>query len=101
MLSTDPAAARGTNHHGTAASNRQSSDDGSVASRDATEEESENRVTAARSKTRSELECLFVDLYPTGHAEEDGLKTSRNERLSKGYESITLTYGEVSAVGVR
>lgn len=65
------------------------------------EELSRTLAAAARSKARSELETLFVGLYPAGNAEEDGLKTSRNERLSKGYESITLTYGEVSAVGVR
>ena len=42
---------------------------------------------------------LFAALYPD-LPEEDGLKASRNERLSNGYRSITLTYGEVSASGV-
>eukprot|EP00904_Undaria_pinnatifida_P012720 jgi/Undpi1/8579/HiC_scaffold_25.g11044.m1 len=41
---------------------------------------------------------LFAALYPD-LPEEDGLKASRNERLSNGYRSITLTYGEVSASG--
>lgn len=75
---------------------RRSSDDGSINSGGVAGEQRRTMV-AARSK---ELEGLFLDLYP-GNEEEDGLKTSRNERLSKGYESITLTYGEVSAAGVR
>lgn len=78
---------------------RHSSDGGSIGSDGVAAEQSE-ALAAARSKARSELEALFVDLYPAGNAEEDGLKTSRSERLSKGYESSTLTYGEVSAVGV-
>lgn len=46
-----------------------------------------------------DLDGLFASLYPD-LPEEDGLKASRNERLSKGYRSITLTYGEVSVRGV-
>lgn len=70
-----------------------SSDDGGSVSK----EQSEALVARGRSKT--ELETLFAGLYPPA-AEEDGMRTSRNERLSKGYESISLTYGEVSATGV-
>lgn len=54
---------------------------------------------AARDVARSKLDALFASLYPE-LPEEDGLKTSRNERLEKGYRSVTLTYGEVSAIGV-
>lgn len=57
-------------------------------------------LAAARSQARSELESVFSALYPPDLPEEDGMKTSRNERLSKGYQSIALTYGEVSATGV-
>ena len=71
-----------------------SSDDGGG---DASKEDHE--ALAARSRSRLELEALFSGLYPRA-AEEDGMKTSRNERLSKGYESVSLTYGEVSATGV-
>lgn len=45
------------------------------------------------------LNDLFPKLYPA-LPEENGLKASRHERLSKGYESTTLTYGEVSERGV-
>lgn len=75
-------------------------DDGSIDS-DVVAEEQNGALAAARSNARSQLESLFVELYPAGTDEEDGLKTSRNERLSKGYQSVTLTYGEVSAIGVR
>ncbi|CAN0299581.1 unnamed protein product, partial [Ectocarpus sp. 12 AP-2014] len=56
-------------------------------------------LAAARSQARCELESVFSALYPPDLPEEDGMKTSRNERLSKGYQSIALTYGEVSATG--
>lgn len=56
--------------------------------------------TAERSRSRAGLESLFSRLYPPELAEEDGMKISRSERLSKGYTSVTLTYGEVSATGV-
>ena len=49
---------------------------------------------------RADLERLFASLYP-GLPEEDGLRASRNERLSRGYGSVSLTYGEISAFGVR
>lgn len=45
------------------------------------------------------LDEIFPQLYPQV-PEEDGLKASRHERLSKGYKSVTLTYGEVSGQGV-
>lgn len=44
------------------------------------------------------LDEIFPQLYPRV-PEEDGLKASRHERLSKGYNSVTLTYGEVSGHG--
>lgn len=99
-MSSDTAAAGATNDYPSAELGRHSSNDGSVGSVGAAEEEQSETLAAARSKARSELAALFVDLYPAGNDAEDGLKTSRNERLSKGYESVTLTYGEVSAVGV-
>ncbi|CAN0423038.1 unnamed protein product, partial [Ectocarpus sp. 13 AM-2016] len=57
-------------------------------------------LAAARSQARCELESVFSALYPPDLPEEDGMKTSRNERLSKGCQSIALTYGEVSTSGV-
>lgn len=45
------------------------------------------------------LEKLFASLYPQA-ADENGVMESRKERLSKGYGSISLTYGEVSPRGV-
>ncbi|CAM9133824.1 unnamed protein product [Scytosiphon promiscuus] len=53
----------------------------------------------ATAQARVELESVFSALYPAELPEENGMKASRNERLSKGYESVTLTYGEVSATG--
>lgn len=50
--------------------------------------------------SRIDVEDLFASLYPDV-PHEDGLKASRNERLSEGYKSVSLTYGEISATGVR
>lgn len=88
-----------TNDDFSAENGRENSEFGKIGS-DGVEEEQSEALAAARSDARSELESLFFELYP-GTDEEDGLKTSRNERLSKGYQSVTLTYGEVSAKGVR
>lgn len=47
------------------------------------------------------FDSLFEALYPTSLPDSvDGMTASRNERLSKGYKSCTLTYGEVSVHGV-
>lgn len=96
---TAAAAAGAANGASSAEIGRHHSDGGSIGSDGVAEEPSE-ALAAARSTARSELDSLFSDLYP-GNDGEDGLKASRNERLSKGYQSVTLTYGEVSAVGVR
>lgn len=45
------------------------------------------------------LHGVFALLYPEVSCEH-GMSASRNERLSKGYGSVSLTYGEVSAKGV-
>ncbi|CAM9319289.1 unnamed protein product, partial [Hapterophycus canaliculatus] len=58
-----------------------------------------SEALAATALARSKLESVFPALYPPELPEEDGMKASRNERLSKGYKSVTLTYGEVSATG--
>lgn len=58
-----------------------------------------NKALAGRRNLAALLDELFASLYPD-LPEEDGMRASRNERLSKGYRSITLTYGEVSASGV-
>ncbi len=86
-------AARPNNDDSSTEHDQHSSDDGGSMSKDKSE------ALAARGRCRTELEALFSGLYPPA-AEEDGMRTSRNERLSKGYESISLTYGEVSATGV-
>lgn len=58
-----------------------------------------NKTLAERRDLAAFLEGLFASLYPD-LPEEDGMRASRNERLSKGYRSICLTYGEVTALGV-
>lgn len=52
------------------------------------------------SPARIDFEELFASLY-LGVPYEDGLKASRSERMSEGYGSVSLTYGEISAPGVR
>lgn len=71
---------------------------GSHASTDSVLQQGE--ALAAAAQARAKLESVFSALYPRELPEENGMKASRNERLSKGYESVTLTYGEVSATGV-
>lgn len=59
----------------------------------------EDSATPPASAATPDVDGLFASIYPA-LPEEDGLKASRNERLSKGYRSITLTYGEISGRGV-
>lgn len=75
-------------------------DDDSCGDADTIAKQGSESLAAERSRSRADLESLFSRLYPPELAEEDGMKTSRNERLSKGYTSVTLTYGEVAATGV-